>query len=50
MDACAYPFGGTSAIPTREKLRSSNNLGKAVSITDHVLRPSLVSEARSFVP
>ena len=33
MDACAYPFGGTSAIPTREKLRSSNNLGKAVSIT-----------------
>jgi len=39
MDACAYPFGGTSAIPTREKLRSSNNLGKAVSITDHVLRP-----------
>ena len=40
MDACAYPFGGTNAIPTREKLRSSNNLGKAVSITDHVLRPS----------
>ena len=44
------PFRRYNAIPTREKLRSSNNLGKAVSITDHVLRPSLLGGQVDIVP